>query len=155
MRRTFMIATIAAGLALTACGSDGDSGSELSGPQADAARSAIDSAAEDGVELDESCVNEIAGQLSDEDASLAAAESDADLSPAGEALTVELLSCADEDAIVDLFVEELSQSGVPLDEDCAREQIEDFDVIELFTAAGEGSEPPQDFVDALTTCFDG
>ena len=111
MRRTLTIAALAAGLMLTACGSDGDSGSDLSESQAAAAQSAIDGAAEDGLTLDESCVNDIAAQLSDEDAELAAGEDDAELSPEGEALTVSLLTCADEDALVDVFIQGLSESG--------------------------------------------
>jgi len=153
MRRTLTIAALTAGLALTACGSDGDSGSDLSEAQAAAAQSAIDGAAEDGIALDESCVNDIAAQLSDEDAELAAAEGDDELSPEGEALTVSLLTCADEDALVDLFIQGMSESGPTLDEDCAREEIQDFDVVEILTAAGEGSDPPQDFIEALTPCF--
>ena len=153
MRRTLTIAALAAGLALTACGSDGDSGSDLSEAQASAAQSAIDGAAEDGITLDESCVNDIAAQLSDEDAELAAADGDDELSPEGEALTVSLLTCADEDALIDLFIEGMSEGGPTLDEDCAREELQSFDVVEILTAAGEGSDPPQDFIEALTPCF--
>lgn len=153
MRRTLTIAALTAGLALNACGSDGDSGSDLSEAQAAAAQSAIDGAAEDGITLDESCVNDIAAQLSDEDAELAAAEGDDALSPEGEALTVSLLTCADEDALVDLFIQGMSESGPTLDEDCARDELERFDVVDVLTAAGEGSDPPQDFIDALTPCF--
>jgi len=155
MRRTLTIAAVTAGLALTACGSDGDSGSDLTGPQAAAAQSAIDGAAADGLALDESCVNDIAAQLSDEDAELAAAEGDDELSPEGEALTVSLLTCADEDELVDVFIQGLSESGPTLDEDCAREELQNFDVVEVLTAAGEGSDPPQDFIEALTPCFGG
>lgn len=156
MRRTFTIAAVAAGLMLTACGSDDDGGSDLTESQAAAAQSAIDSAAEDGISLDEGCVNDIAAQLSEDDAVLAAGGDDAELSPEGEALTLELLSCADEDAIIDLFVESISESGGPaLDEDCAREELEAFDIVEIITAAGEGDEPPAGLVEALTPCFGG
>lgn len=155
MIRTFTITAIAVGLTLTACGSDGDGGPELSEAQSAAAQSAMSSAAEDGITLDESCVNEIAVQLSDDDAVIAAEEGDADMSPEGEALTVQLLTCADEDEIIDLFIRDLSESGAELDEDCAREELEAFDVVEILTAAGDGGEPPQDFVEALTPCFGG
>jgi hypothetical protein len=155
MRRTFTIAAVTAGLLLTACGSDGDNGGDLTESQAAAAESAISSAAEDGITLDEGCVNDIAGQLTEEDAVLAAGEDDAELSPEGEALTVQLLSCADEGEIIDLFIEGLSETGPPLDEDCARSELEAFDVVEILTAAGNGDEPPQDLIDALTPCFGG
>ncbi len=150
MKRTVMIVALAAATALTACGSD-DSTS-LSGPQADAAQSAIDSAEEDGLTLDEDCVNELAAQLSDEDAALAAEDGDADLSPAGEALTIQLVSCADPDELVDSLIEAM---GAGFDEACARDALEGLDLTELVTASGDGDEPPAEFVEALTPCFGG
>lgn len=165
MRRTSSIAIIAAVLALAACASDGgsgselsnsdgDSGSELSEAQAAAAQSAIDSAAEDGVTLDESCVNEVAAQLSDEDAVLAAADADAELSAEGEAAGLELLSCADEGEIIDLFVAGLTESGSRFDEACVRQKIEEFGVENLLSSAGEAEAPPA-FAAAITECIDG
>jgi hypothetical protein len=150
MKRTIMIVALAAATALTACGSE-DSTS-LSGPQADAAQSAIDSAEEDGLTLDEDCVNELAAQLSDDDAVLAAEDGDADLSPAGEALTIQLVSCADPDELVDSLIEAM---GSGFDEDCARDALKGIDLTELVTASGNGDEPPAEFVEALTPCFGG
>jgi hypothetical protein len=151
MRRTLTIAAIAAGLALTACGSD-DGGSSVSGPQADAAQAAIDSAAEEGLTLDEDCVNDLAAQLSDEDAEKAAADGDAALSPEGEALTVQLISCADQGEVIDSIIGAMTDGGAIIDEDCAREALEGLD---LGTLTPNGDEPPAEFVEALTPCFGG
>ncbi|MGE5209723.1 MAG: hypothetical protein ACM3MM_00575, partial [Acidobacteriota bacterium] len=115
MKRTIVISA-AIVLGLAACGSDGDSSADpttiagaagLTDEQAAAAQSAIDQAAAGGIELDESCVNEVAAKLSDDDAAkivAAGPDESADLSPEGEALGLELLSCADESALIDLFV---------------------------------------------------
>jgi hypothetical protein len=149
MKRTAIIVAVAALTAFTAC-SDDDS-SSISGPQADAAQAAIGSAAEGGVTLDEDCVNDVAAQLSDEDAELAAADGDAELSPEGEALTVQLIACADTDELIDSIIGALSDGGAPFDEACAREALADIDLTVL--AAASGDEPPAEFVDALTPCF--
>jgi hypothetical protein len=153
MRRTFTIAAITAALALTACGSDDSSGGDLSGPQADAAQAAIDSAAEGGITLDRDCVNEVAAQLSDEDAELAAAGDDAELSPEGEALTVQLVGCADQDELVDAIIGSFGDVGAGFDEDCARDALKELDLTALVAASGD--EPPAELVDALTPCFGG
>jgi hypothetical protein len=145
-----IIAAVAAGLALTACGSD--DGAAVSGPQADAAQAAIDSAAEEGLTLDEDCVNDLAAQLSDEDAETAAADGDAALSPEGEALTVQLISCADPDELIDSIIGAMTDGGAMIDEDCARDALEDLDLGSLDPT---GDEPPAEFVEALTPCFRG
>ena len=149
MRRTLACAAIVAGLALSACSSDDST--ELSEPQADAAQAAIDSAAEGGITLDEDCVNDVAAQLSDEDAALAAADGDDELSPEGEALTAQLVACADQDELIDSIIGALGDSGVALDEECAREALADIDLTVLATASGD--EPPAEFVEALTPCI--
>jgi hypothetical protein len=140
-------------LAFTSCGSDSDSGSELSEAQSAAAAAAIESAAADGVTLDEACVEEVAGQLSEDDAQLAADDADAELSAAGEALGLELLSCADADEIIELFIAGMSEGGELFDEDCAREQLQDVDVKAIIASAGGGEDVPAELVTALTPCF--
>ncbi len=142
-------------LALSACGGDSDSSSELSDAQSAAASSAIESAAADGVTLDQACVEDVAAQLSEEDAQLAADDPDAELSAAGESLGIELLSCADDGEIVDLFIAGLTESGTPLDEDCARTALEAVDVKEIIAMAGSGDDLPADLVTALTPCLGG
>jgi hypothetical protein len=155
MRRPFAIAAITAGLALAACGSDGDSGSDagsdLPAPQAAAAQSAIESAAAEGFTLDEDCVNDLAAQLSDDDA-VKAAEGGEGMSPDGEALTGELVSCADPDELIDGIIAAMGGGGVALDEDCAREALEGLDLGSL--AGTSGDQPPAEFTEALRPCFD-
>jgi hypothetical protein len=146
-------------LAFSACGSDSDSGSdggsELSEAQAAAADAAIESAAADDVTLDRECVEGIAGQLSEDDARLAADDTEAELSAAGEALGTELLSCADADEIVELFIAGMSDGGEQFDEDCAREQLADVDVQAIIASAGDGEDVPAELIAALTPCFGG
>lgn len=149
MRTSVVIFTSVITLVLAGCGDDG--GPELSSDQAAAAQIVIDSAAEDGVTLDENCVEEVAAQLSDADAALAAEDDTAVLSPEGEALGLQLLDCADEDAIVDLFLAEIGAEGV--DEECARDALADFDVAEILRNAGEDTAPPEGFIEALEPCF--
>lgn len=149
MRATVVLLASVAALAVVGCGSD--DGPQLSSDQAAAAQSVIDAAAEDGVPLDEDCVNEVAAQLSDADAALAADDDTAELSPEGEALGIELLGCADDDAIVELFLAEIGAEG--LDEECARDALADFDIAEILRSAGENTEPPEGFIEALEPCF--
>ncbi len=159
MNKTIGITIGLVALALAGCGSEGDAGgggeggSQLSGPQAAAAESAMESAAEDGVTLDEGCVEDVAAQLSDADAELAADDADAELSAAGESLGLELMKCADDDEIIELFIASIVEdSGV--DEDCARDALGEIDIAEIIASAQPGSEPPADLVEALIPCFE-
>ena len=142
---TAMIITLVAATALTACGSDDSTA--VSGIQAEAAQAAVDSAADQGLTLDRNCVDDVAVQLSDEDAALAAADGDADLSPEGEEVSLQLIACADQDELIDSIVTGL---GDGVDQECAR------DALDLTTVlASSGDEPPAEFTEALTPCFGG
>jgi len=148
MKRTAMIITLVAATALTACGSDDSTA--VSGIQADAAQAAVDSAAEQGLTLDRNCVDDVAVQLSDEDAALAAADGDADLSPEGEELSLQLLACADQDELIDSIV---TSMGDGVDQECARDALKALDLTTVLAASGD--EPPAEFVEALAPCFGG
>ncbi len=143
-----MIIALVAATALTACSSDDSTA--ISGIQADAAQAAVDSAAEQGIAVDRDCVNDVAAQLSDEDAALAAADGDADLSPQGEELSTQLIACADQDELIDSIVAEM---GDGVDQDCARDALKALDLTTVLAASGD--EPPAAFVEALTPCFGG
>jgi hypothetical protein len=47
----------------------------------------------------------------------------------------------------------MSESGETVDEDCARDAVEDFDVAEIVGATTSG-EPPADLIAALVPCLD-
>ncbi|MEO1058787.1 MAG: hypothetical protein AAFY28_17920 [Actinomycetota bacterium] len=141
---------------LAACGDDdGGSSSDLSSDQQSAADAAIDAAAEGEVQLDRDCVEEIASQLSDEDAAaiVDSGGGDAELSEEGATLSLDLLNCADNEAVIDTFIEGLEQSGQPFDEGCVREGLEDFDVSEL-AAAGQTGDIPDSLITGLIDCFE-
>ena len=99
-------------------------------------------------------MNDVAAQLSDADAELAAADGDADLSPAGEALSGQLIACADPDELIDGIIGAIGDDGTTFDEDCAREALQGLDLSALM-AADDGDEPPAEFVEALIPCFEG
>jgi ABC-type glycerol-3-phosphate transport system substrate-binding protein len=153
MTKSRILIALAAGtLVLAACGSDGGGGGSADGPQGDAAAKTIEQAADDGVELDEDCVNEVASQLSDEDAEAIASGNDGDVSEAGSALSIDLIACADEDALADLFIEGMGASGDEFDEACVREKLADFDMTEVVEATQSGT-PPADLVAAMMECI--
>jgi hypothetical protein len=152
MRTSVTIIVAVAGLTLGACGSS-DDGSDLSDAQAAAAQSVIDAAAEDGVTLDEACVEEIAAQLSEEDAELAAQDGDAELSAAGNALGEQLLECASDEEIIDLFIASIGDENI--DADCAREALGEFDMRELMQSAAADGDPPAELIQALVPCLSG
>lgn len=139
---------ILAAMAVVGCGSD--EGSDLSEAQARAAEVAVADAAAGGVVLRESCVDDVAAGWSDDDAE-AIATGNGDVSEEGSLLSIELLSCADQEALVDLFVELMQTSGQEFDEDCLRRQLGGFDIADL-AAASLGGELPDDVVDAMVGC---
>ncbi|MEM9515501.1 MAG: hypothetical protein AAGA42_11655 [Actinomycetota bacterium] len=156
MRKSLAVAAISA-LLLAACGDDdGDSGgSDLTADQQAAADAAMDTSAGGDLALDRECVENVAGQLSDEDAA-AIAESgggNAELSEEGQNLTLELFNCVDFDAIADEFIAGLEEAGTPFDEECVREGLEDFDAADL-AAAGDGEGPPTELIGGLVDCFE-
>jgi hypothetical protein len=153
MKKTVALGMTAMAFMIVSCGSDG--GTEVTDAQADAAASVVESAKDNGVTLDADCVEELTAQLSDEDAEKLAAAGDgsAELSPEGEALGDEVLSCAPQDELVDLFISGMSESGEDVDEDCARDALADFDVAEIVSATN-GGEPPADLIAALVPCLD-
>jgi hypothetical protein len=153
MSKTLAIGVAIVGLVLTGCGSDGssESGGDLSDAQAAAAAATLEDAESGGLVLDEECVNGIASQLSDEDAEKIAGEGDAELSAEGAALGTELLGCADQESLIDLFIAGIAGSGEAIDEDCARDKLQDVDIAEL-VASSEDGDPPADVIAAIAEC---
>jgi len=158
-----LISVVAAGvLVLAACGSDsgGASGTDsggASGVQAEAGDLAIKALAEQGIELDEGCVDDATSKLSEEDAEkivASGADGNADLSAEGEAIGAELMGCADNDALVDAFIEQMKGSGQTFDEQCVRDGLEGTNFADLAASSGSGAEPSEDLVKAVFDCFE-
>ena len=139
--------------ALSACGG----GSGLSSDAKAAAAKVVKESAAEGVKLDKACVEKVAKKLSPEDAKTLADAADGDdpqLSTEGEALSGELFACADHDDIVKMLVE---QSGMPDSaKDCLTDAFKDLDMSKIVTAMNsDSSEPPAEFVQAITKCAAG
>ena len=152
MNKTIISAIAVGTLMLAACGSDDNGGG--SGVQGEAAQQALDAASELDLDLDESCVNDLANQLSDEDAQAIVDEGsdgDPELSAEGEALTESLLNCVSEDALIDLFIEGLGDDVNTIDTDCLREKLEEIDLAEALDADGSSTE----LVTAVIECTTG
>jgi len=157
VNRSFAPVIAIAGLVLAACGStDSGSGDGGSGDvQAAAAQQTIDAATEAGFDLDESCVNAITGQLSDDDAQAivdAGPDGDPDVSPAGLALAGQLGGCLGQGALLDEFIDALTADGQEFDEACVRENLEDFDLGSL-AAQGDSAAQTNELFAALADCF--
>ena len=142
-----------AGLVLAACGSS-DSGN--SGVQSEAAQQTIDAAKDAGFDLDEACVNDIASQLSNDDAQAvvdAGPNGNPDVSAEGAALASQLASCLSQEDLLDELITGMEADGQAFDEACVRENLKDFDLGAL-AAQGENVAPTDEMVAALSECFD-
>lgn len=122
--RTRLIGSLTvAVLALSACGGDDDGG----GQQAEVADMMLEAADEEGFSLEEDCVRDVAGRLSDEDAAKiveAGPEGDPELSAEADALADEMFDCVDTDALVDQIVAEMGDAeGV--DADCLKSVLDE------------------------------
>jgi hypothetical protein len=133
---------------------DGDEGEGDGGDggenQNEAADIFIEQAEAAGIETDEDCVREKAEKLSDADAQAivdAGDDGSPQLSPEGEALSIELASCISTE---DLIEEVLSSLPEGIDEDCVREAMEGVDLSNL-----AGGETPPEFAAAIGECVTG
>ena len=174
MKKQLFTTIVAGVLVLAACGSDSssdsadssDSGNSVAvteavdapgGAQGEAAAAAIASAKDQGIDLDENCVNELASQLSDEDAQAiadAGPDGNADVSDEGTAIGTQLLGCADNGQIVDAFIAELKTSGQEFDEQCVRDGLKDIDLAALAASEDGQSGTPEEVISAVYSCFD-
>ena len=107
-----------ASIILAACGGG------ASGDQAKAADELIQVMDDRGVSMDKKCVEDLAGQLSDEDAKKiveAGPDGNPDLSPEGEALGEQIFGCMDTDSLVDQIVDEVGADNI--DVDCLKDAL--------------------------------
>ena len=150
-----IISALAVGaLALAGCGGD-DGGGDLSGPQQQAVDQLLDSTGEAGFSVERGCVEDLAADLSEEDAQAIVAagpDGDADLSAEGEALSDQLLSCVDRDDLIDTFIEQIEASGQDVDDDCVRDALEGMDIASMIASGGD--EPPAELIEAVLGCVE-
>ena len=137
----------------SACNGD-DGGSGLTEDQQAAVDQLSGVEEDEGIVLDDDCVEETAAQLSDEDAAAiaeAGPDGDPELSAEGQALTLGLMSCVDTDALVDRFIEEMDAAGQDFDEDCVRDALEgiDFGALVAVTEGGGDIEADPDTAAAM------
>jgi hypothetical protein len=153
VKRLFAPVIVVAGLTLAACGgSDGGT----SGAQSEAAQQTIDAAKDAGFDLNKGCVNDIASQLSDDDAQAivdAGPDGDPDVSTEGSALANQLASCLSQEDLLDEFIIGMKADGQAFDEACVRENLKDFDLRAL-AAQGNNAAPTDELLAALFECFD-
>ena len=120
-------------LALAACGGDDDGGSG-SGPQGEVADMVIEDMEAEGFVVDEECVRDATGELSDDDAQAlvdAGPEGDAgDLGADAEEAAAAVAGCIDSDqmvdAVIDDMVAEMGEENV--DADCIKEALDGVDL---------------------------
>ncbi|MGI9644485.1 MAG: hypothetical protein ACR2O6_04165 [Ilumatobacteraceae bacterium] len=147
MKKSMLVAGLAA-LVFAACGSDSD--------QDKAAAALIRGAENDGIEVDEGCVKDVTGELSDEDAKAladlpdGADIDDATLSAEGDAIVLQLLDCADISSIIDQAIEDLRASGTEFDEQCVRDALTGVQPSEL-----AGDVLPEEVTAGLIACVGG
>ena len=121
-----MLATLSiAALALAACGGDSK--------QDEVADMMIEEMEAEGAELDEDCVRDAAGELSDDDAQKildAGPDGDPDVSDEAQAAARKLVSCIDVSSLVgdmiDDMVAEMGEENV--DRDCIEEALDGIDL---------------------------
>ncbi len=138
--------------AFTACGGDDGGSGSLSADQRTAVDKLMTEVGDSGMKVERSCVEKVAAKLSPADAKAIAEAGpgeDPTLSDEGEALSSELFSCVDTDALVDLMVGEMDRSGVKVDRDCVKKAIgklsaEDF----------AGDEPSEEAFGLIFECVD-
>jgi hypothetical protein len=125
--------------------------------QGEAAETLIAATEGGGIELDPACVSDLTAQLSDEDAQEivdARAESDADVSAEGTAIVGRLLGCADNDQLIDVFIEQLQAAGQEFDEACVREGLQDVDLAEIAASQDDQSGTQEEAMSAVFDCFE-
>lgn len=145
MKKTILAAGVAA-LVFTACGGGDDSD--------DLTDILMASAEAEGIEADRGCVEKVAADLSDEDATkLLESNGDldsADLTPEGFSTATGLLNCVDTSAVVDQAIADLRDQGLDFDEQCVRDAFDGVDFSEFTSDGGI----PEDLTGSLLDCVD-
>jgi len=151
MKIRVLVAAGAALVLVTACSGDDDGGS--GGKQGEVADMVLEEMEGEGVTMDEECVRDAAGELSDEDAQkvldAGPGGDDSELSPEAAAAAAELVNCIDTDVLVDEIVEDLVENvGTEnVDVECLKDALRDVDMANL-------DSDDTSLVTAMTECTD-
>jgi hypothetical protein len=100
MKKTIIAVLASSALVFAACGSDSDGGSDGGGAQSEVAALMTGALDDAGIDYDADCINDAAGQLSDEDAEAIVAagmEGDPDVSDEADAIGDSLADCIELD----------------------------------------------------------
>ena len=98
MKKTIIAALASSALVFAACGSDSDGGGDGGGAQSEVAALMTEALDEAGISYDADCINDTAGQLSDDDAEAIVAagmEGDPDVSDEADAIGDSMTECID------------------------------------------------------------
>jgi hypothetical protein len=147
MKKLRFVAPIGLLVLASACNGDDGSGSGLTDDQQSAVDQLLQIGEEESLAFDRECVEDKAAELSDDDAALIAAsgpDGDVELSEEGDALTASLFDCIDNDAMVELMIQQMGASGEDVDEDCVREALDGVDLAALFAASEGGGDADVD-----------
>jgi hypothetical protein len=141
MKKLRLVAPV--GLLVLASACNGSDGGGLTDDQQAAVDQLLQIEEEEGIAFDRECIEDKAAELSDDDAAAIAAagpDGDVELSEAGQLLTLELYNCIDNDAMVELLIQELGAAGDDVDEDCVRDALDGVDIGALFAASEGGGD---------------
>ena len=142
MRITLTACLAAVTLALAACGGsddpsgdDGSEGSSAGGDQARVVDLLLGAAEGSGIELDETCVNETLGELSDEDAKAiadAGVEGNPEVSDAGNEIGDRVYNdCIDAESYLTSQANVLADNEESIDADCIIDELTGLTVNEI------------------------
>lgn len=153
MSKTLMSIVAVGALVLAGCGDD-DGGGGLSDAQSGAVDAAMALGDESGLDLDRGCVEDLAGDLSDEDAQILADSGDeTELSADGQATSDEILNCLDQSSLIDFFISNMEESGLPFDEECVRDALDGEDLTPLLEDAETPGQEATELITAVEACF--
>jgi hypothetical protein len=151
-KKTLAAAVGALALLGAACGGSGGG----SGDATKIADKIMTSAKDDGMELDKSCVTKLAEKFNDADTEMLVDNLDNEdfdldqLSDEGAALGMQLIGCADKDALVDMMMEEIGEMP-GADPECIRAALDKLDTDALIELGESEGDPSSSSGEALMT----
>jgi hypothetical protein len=150
-KKNFAVAIATLALIGASCG-----GGDGSGDAAKIADKIITSAKDEGMELDKSCVTKLAEKFNDADTEMLVDNLDNEdfdldqLSDEGAALGMQVIGCADKDALVDMMMEEMGEMP-GADPECIRAALGKLDTDALIELGESEGDPSSASGEALMT----